>query len=134
MADRAADAVLRQRVDVRERAVRIREMREDCGLAAVRVGDLLRRRKMARGAFVLDIPGARRVVHRLAADAGEHVRVAAALAIMVPRHEAPIETSSPLEVTRLLWQATHSLDGANIGPSGGLRPACAEPGLAAARR
>src|SRR6188508_1007514 len=43
-----------------------------------------------------------------------------AFAIIVPRHEAPIETSSPLEVTRLLWQATHSLDGANIGPSGGL--------------
>ena len=51
-----------------------------------------------------------------------------------PRQLAPIDTSSPAGVTRLLWQARHSLDAANIeafaetgrwlGPSfsGRLRP------------
>ena len=31
-----------------------------------------------------------------------------------PRQLAPIDTSSPAGATRLLWQARHSLDTANI--------------------
>ena len=31
-----------------------------------------------------------------------------------PRQLAPIDTSSPVGATRLLWQARHSVDAANI--------------------
>src|SRR6185503_11490354 len=44
-------------------------------------------------------------------------------AIIEARQARPIETSSPLGATRLLWQAMHSLEGVNIGASCAAGPA-----------
>src|SRR6185295_15171410 len=44
-------------------------------------------------------------------------------AIIEARQATPIETSSPLGATRLLWQAMHSLEGVNIGASCAAGPA-----------
>ena len=60
----------------------------------------------------------------------------------MPRQLAPIETSSPLGVTRLLWHATQSLDGANIemragvfDRGGSVRPVdCAVPACGVASK
>ncbi len=47
----------------------------------------------------------------------------AALAIIEPRQLAPMDTSSPEVVVRLLWQAWHSSDELKSGPTG-RRPCC----------
>ena len=135
MTDGARHAVEREVVE-RRPCARPRPARcaKTCRLPAGRVRDLLRRRQVAGGALVLDV-SRRATRDRSSRGARWPGRTGsrAEFAIMVPRQLAPIETSSPPGVTRLLWHARQSVDGANIervGARGPGRP----PGVGRAAR
>ena len=128
MADRAADAVAGQRVDPPAGGFRNRQVREDSGLASasrgpssapLECGRWRTRPRYPRRAT--SGPSSRAGCWRARTGRGRRSPSSCA------RHEAPIETSSPLEVTdccgrrRIRWTARTS------APPAGWWPACAEP-------